>query len=226
MNMGNQIALTFIFLIAICLLLVFNELTYRRLELKGEITRKLAHFTATLATIPFPYLFSNHWYVLLLALFFFLLLFISRHGTQLKSIHDITRKSLGSYMLPLAIYLTFLVANKLENRFFFILPVLILAISDPIAGILGLNINRYNHRIVLFGHKFKKTWLGSGSFLVSSFMISIIALYFNRMVFDLKTFWLGLGIAVVSTVVEFFSYKGTDNLFIPLSVLLMLILFL
>ncbi len=224
--MGNQIALTFIYLIAIILLLVFTELIYRRLGLKGEITRKIAHFTATLSTITFPYLFDNHFYVLALALFFFIVLFISRHGTQLKSIHDITRKSIGSYLLPISIYITFLISYKTGNRFYYILPILILAICDPAAGIMGINLKKNNHQIRIFGKKLKKTTLGSSSFFVSSFLISIIALYFNRMVFDLKTFWLSLGIAVISTLVELFSWRGSDNLFIPLSVLLMLVLFL
>lgn len=224
--MGNQIALTFIYLIAIILLLVFTELIYRRLGLKGEITRKIAHFTATLSTITFPYLYSSHWYVLVLALFFFVILFVSRHGTRLKSIHDITRKSMGSYLLPIAIYFTFYYALKLENRFYYILPILILAISDPAAGIMGINMKIYNHRIRIFGHKLHKTTLGSSAFFISSFIISIIALYFNRMVFDAKTFWLALAIAMVGTVVEMFSWRGSDNLFVPMSVLLMLVFFL
>lgn len=224
--MGNQITLTVIFLIAIILVLAFAELVYRRLGIKGEITRKLAHFTATLSTITFPYLFTDHWYVLVLALFFFLVLFVSRKGTQLRSINDIDRISVGSYLLPISIYLTFLISSKLENEFLYILPILVLAICDPIAGILGLNIKKNNHNIHIFGHKLKKTWLGSGSFLVSCFIISTIALYFYRMSFDLKTFWLAMGIAVVSTIVELFSWRGSDNLFIPMSVLLMLVIFL
>jgi len=226
--MVNQIALTFIFLVAFIMLLTFTELTYRRLGLKGEITRKFAHFTATLSTITFPYLFTDHWYVLVLAVFFFALLFFSRHGTQLKSIHDIDRKSVGSYMLPAAIYLTFLIYLKTgaHEKLLFVLPIMVLAICDPVAGILGLNFQDYNHRIIIFGRTLKKTYLGSGSFLVSSFIISIFALYFNRMIFDLKTFWLALGIAVVSTLAELFSWRGTDNLFIPISVLIMLLLFL
>ncbi|MEE4177780.1 MAG: hypothetical protein V2I46_09740 [Bacteroides sp.] len=224
--MKNQIVLTILFSIGITLLLIFNELTYRRLGIKGEITRKFAHFTATLSTITFPYLFDDHWYVLFMAVGFFIILFISRHGTQLKSIHDIDRKSVGSYMLPVAIYITFLISIKLDNQFLFILPMLILAICDPIAGILGLNLQQYNSKIQLFGRKLKKTWLGSGSFFVSSFIISIIALYFNRMVFDVKTFWFALGIALVSTLTELFSWRGLDNLLIPISVLIMLILFL
>lgn len=226
MGTGNQLALTFIFLIAISFLLVATELIYRRLGLTGEITRKFAHFTATLSTITFPYLFDDHWYVLALSVFFFVVLFLSRHGTNLKSIHDISRKSIGSYLLPVSIYITFLISLLIGNKFVFILPMLILAISDPLAGILGINLKNYNHKIKLFGFKTNKTWLGSGSFLVSSFIISIIALYFNRMVFDAKTFWLALSIAVLGTLAEMLSGWGTDNLTIPMSVLLLLVLFL
>lgn len=223
--MINQIVLTFIFLIAISFLLVTTELIYRRLGLKGEVTRKIAHLTATLSTVTFPYLFDDHWYVLALSSFFFIILYISRNGTQLKSIHDITRKSVGSYLLPISIYFTFFVAIKLNDKFIFILPILILAISDPIAGILGINITEKNHQIVLFGKKLNKTTVGTGSFLVSSFIISTVALYLNREVFDLKTFWLALGVAVVSTLAELLSGRGIDNFTIPASVLLMLILF-
>jgi phytol kinase len=224
--MGDQILLAIIFLIGFNLLLVFSELIYRRLRLKGEITRKFVHFTATLSTIPFPYLFDNIWVVLSLAVYFFVLLSLSHQRKQLRSIHDIDRPSIGTYLLPVALYLVFLLSLHYESKFFFILPILILAICDPIAGILGINLQNYNHQIKFFNRKLKKTWLGSGSFLVFSFIISIIALYFYRMVFDAKTFWLGLAIAVVSTLAELISWRGSDNLIIPLSVLLMLILFL
>lgn len=224
--MGTQIALTLIFLVAISFLLIFNELIYRRLGIKGEITRKFAHFTATLSTLTFPYIFSSHWYVLILATVFFIVLFLSRKGTQLKSIHDIHRKSVGSYLLPLSIYLTFLVSEQVGNKFLFILPILVLAISDPIAGILGLNFNKGNRHIRFFGYDTKKTLLGSGAFFVSCFIISIIALYFNRQFFDLKTFWLALSIALVSSFVEILSWRGSDNLTIPVSVLAMQMLFL
>jgi phytol kinase len=224
--MGNQIVLTFIFLTAIILLLVFTELIYRRMGLKGEITRKIAHFTATLSTVTFTYLFDNHWYVFAMALFFFVLLFISRHGTQLKSIHDITRKSVGSYLLPVSIYLTFLISFKAGNMFLFILPVLILAICDPAAGIMGITMKVNNHRIQIFGYKLNKTIFGSLTFFVSCFFITIIALYFHRMMFDFKTFWLALVITVISTLAEMFSWRGSDNLFIPMSVILMLLVFL
>ncbi len=224
--MDHQIGITLVFLITFLLLLLFNELVYRRLSPKGEITRKLAHFLATLSTISFPFLFDNHWYVFALAVVFFVLLFISRKARYLKSIHDIDRKSLGSFLLPVSIYLTFLISNSLDNKFLFILPMLILAICDPVAGILGMNLQVYNHQIKIFKWKLNKTSTGSISFFISSFIISVIALYYFRMAFDLKTFGLALIIAIAGTLTEMFSWKGTDNLFIPMVVLIVLIIFL
>lgn len=224
--MGNIVVISFIYFIGIALLLVFNELNYRRLRLSSEITRKFAHFTATLAVVPFPYIIPSHWYVLILALLFFAVLFFSQHTKQLNSIHGIHRKSIGSYLLPLSIYTTFLISSLLENKFLFILPMLILAISDPMAAILGINLKKMNGRIKLFGRKLNKTWLGSASFLISSFIISIIAFYFHYEMFGFKTFWLSLLLAVTGTLAELVSWRGSDNITIPLSVLIILIIFL
>lgn len=222
--MGNIITLSLLYLLGIALLLGFNELNYRRFKIRGEITRKFAHFASILAVIPMPYMFNSHWYVLILALVFFAVLFITQKGKLLNSIHDIKRKSIGSYLLPLSIYLTFLAAELYQNKFIYILPMLILAICDPMAAILGMNIKKYNGRIILFGHKFKKTWLGSGAFFAMSLIIAIIALYYYRGFFDFKTFWLATTVALTGTIAELFGWRGSDNLTIPLSILLILVI--
>lgn len=220
--MGNTIALSVIYFIAILLLLAFNEINYRRLKVKGEFTRKFAHFTATIAVVPFPYIFSSHWYVFALAFIFFLALFLTQYSKQLNSIHDIDRKSIGSYLLPASIYLTFLMSDKLDSKFLFILPMLILGISDPMAAIVGISFKKNNHLIKVFGIDTGKSVFGSAAFLITSFIISLIALYFNRGVFNVTTFYIGLAVAVVSTLAEMFSWRGSDNLTIPLGSAFML----
>lgn len=224
--MGNIIVLAFVYFLGIAILLAFNEINYRRNKISGEVTRKFAHFVSILAVIPMPYMFSSHWYILVLALIFFAFLLITQYNKQLKSIHDISRKSIGSYLLPLSIYVTFLIAFLLGNKFVYILPMLILAICDPMAAILGMNIKKYNGRIKLFGHKYNKTWLGSGAFFLMSMVISIIALYYHRGLFDFETFWLAILIGFVGTLGEFFSWRGSDNLSIPLSIVIILVVFL
>lgn len=220
----TAIGLSAIVFAALLLLLVFNELVYRRLGLTGEFTRKFAHLCATLTTVIFPYLFDDHWYVLALAVVFFVLLFVSRNRGYLRSIHDVPRLSSGSYLLPVAIYLTFLAAHLLQDRFFFILPIMVLAICDPVAGILGMNLQQYNQRIRIFGHTLQKTWLGSGAFFVSCLLISVMALYFRQMKLDLELLGVAVLVAATGTVVEMLSWKGLDNLFIPMSVLAVLVL--
>ena len=224
--MKNLLVLSIIYLIGISLLLIFNELTYRRLGPKGEVTRKFAHFSSVLATIPFPYIFPSHWYVLVFALLFAIVLFLTQHSKLLGSIHDIGRKSVGSYLLPIAIYVAFLFADLQENKFIYILPMLILAVCDPMAAILGTNITTHKGRIKIFGKKFKKTWLGSGLFLLIGFVISIIALCFHRGVFDFKAFWLAMLLSVVTMVAELVSWRGSDNFSIPLSAAIILVIFL
>lgn len=224
--MKYQWLLTLAFLLGIVLLLVVNELIYRRLKVQGELTRKLAHFTATISTLSFPFLFSSHWYVLFLAVFFFLILLISKKGTKLNSINDIERESAGSYLLTIAIYITFLFADLMESRLLFNLPILILAISDPIAGITGQGVKTGNRKIAVLGMRTEKTIAGSMAFFITSLIICIITLFFYTTVLDTRVLILSLLIALVSTNVELLSQKGIDNLTVPLAVIALIILFL
>lgn len=216
--MDNTVVLSAIYFVAIILLLTFNELNYRRLKIRGEFTRKFAHFAATIAVIPFPYIFSSHWYVAVLAFIFFVVLAVTQYSKQLKSIHDIDRKSMGSYLLPLSIYLTFLLANMMDNKFLFILPMLILGICDPMAAIVGVGFQKNNHRIRLFGIDTGKSLFGSSAFFFTAFIVSLIALYFNRGSFQVETFGIALLVAAAGTVAEILSWRGSDNLSIPLGV--------
>ena len=213
-------------LLGIVLVLTFTELSYRRLELPTEVTRKFAHFTACISTIVLPYVFTSHWYVFGLAVFFFLILFLSSKGVQLQSIHKIDRKSVGGFLLPPAVYVTFLISSYMDNKFMYVLPMLIVGISDPMAGMLGMNIKQNNKYIKIFGHTLQKTAFGSLAFLVSSFLIALIGLYIYMGVFQWRTLWLAMLISVVTTITEMLSKRGWDNLLIPIATNIILILFL
>jgi len=222
----DQIIVTFIFLIALSLLLVITEMIYRKLRLRVELTRKFAHTTATLSTLSFPYLFGSHWYIFALVVFFCAVLYFSKRQTRLKSIHDVRRSSAGSYLLPVGIYVTYVLANSAGNDFMFILPILVLAISDPFAGLMGMYGRKSNYKITIFGKKLDKTRDGTLGFLISCFVISVVALSLYRMDLNVEIIGLAAGIAVFSSFVELVSGKGSDNVSVPVSVLIMLIIFL
>lgn len=221
----NSVTLSIVYLVGIAGFLIFNELNFRRLNLKVEVSRKVAHFLSALSTVTFPYIFTSHWYVLGMASAFFFVLLFTRNSTWLKSIHGIERESVGSYLLPLAIYVTFYLSEKTGNKLTFILPMLILAISDPMAAIVGISMEKYNHKIVIFGFDTHKSMFGSMAFFISSLVISLIALYFNRGVFDVQTYVMAFSVAIVGTVSELVVLRGYDNITIPLSIVFVLMIF-
>lgn len=214
-----------LYLVGIASLLVFNELNYIKLKLKVEVSRKVAHFLSVLSTVTFPYLFSSHWYVLVLASVFFFVLLLTQKTNLLKSIHGIKRKSVGSYLLPVAVYVTFYLSEVMDNKLTYILPMLILAISDPMAAIVGVSMKKNNHKIVIFGINTKKSLYGSMAFFISCLIISLVAIYFNRSVFDAQTYLMALSVTVVGTLSEIIGLRGYDNITIPLSVVFVLMLF-
>lgn len=221
----NSVTIAVVYLVGITLLLIVNEVNYRKWNVKVEMSRKVAHFLSALSTLTFPYIFSSHWYVLVMASIFFLVLLLTQKGSLLKSIHGIERKSVGSYLLPLAIYVTFYLFEVTGNKLVYILPMLILAVSDPMAAIVGISVEKYNHRIVIFGIDTKKSTFGSLAFFTSSFVISLAAIYFSRGVFDVQTYLIAFSVAIVGTASELVGLRGYDNITIPISVVCVLMIF-
>jgi len=196
------------------------ELLYHKMKVRAEYTRKLVHFGTGLLTLLFPLLLSNHWPVLFLCASFTVILLLSLKFNFLKSINAIDRVSHGSILYPVAIYLCYLTYDFYNRDLvYFYLPVLTLAICDPIAALLG---KRWP-----LGKFRNKTLLGSGAFFISSFILTIFIFYFiSDQVFQLnKVIPLALGIAAFSAATEAFSVKGVDNITIPISVILVMILF-
>lgn len=200
--------------LAFLFILALSELAYKRMRMSAEYTRKISHIIATLTSLSFIYVFQSHWFVLGLAIFSFLLLFIGKLKHSFKSIEDVSRRTLGSYLLPVGIYLSFAIADFFNNSILFILPILILAISDSLAGIIGIHFPRKANQVKFFGVKVEKTFAGTVTFLVSSAIISALTLAaygydFPKMVF------LTIYISLSTAIIEFVSPFGSDNLTIP-----------
>jgi len=223
--MDVQIFYLLAFLVGIFLLLYLNDQLHKRYGIASEYTRKLAHFSATGSTLTFPLLFTSHWYPFVLALVFFFILLLSMNTKYLKSIHEIDRYSAGSFLLPPAIYLPFLISVKVGDPFFFILPTLILAVSDPLAGLAGYIFREGNPKIVLFSRQLNKTIYGSSTFFVSSFVLSLVAMSINTHQLGGETFMAALFRAAATTVTEMLSPGGTDNITVPMMVIIVLSLY-
>lgn len=216
--------------LAFCFLALFGlaELIYHWFNVKAEYTRKLVHFGTGLLTLLFPILLNNHWLVLFLCASFAIILVLSLKYKLLQSINGIDRKSYGSICYPLAVYLAYLGFDWGKNNFpafgngyiLFYLPILTLAICDPIAALTG---KRWPYGKYKVGQE-TKTLMGSSMFFISSFILStcLFLLINPSSTYSFKILAICLVFALVTAITEAISKKGLDNLFIPLSGLMLL----
>lgn len=193
------------------------ELLYHYAHVKVELTRKLVHLGTGALTLLFPVMLSNHWFVLLLCGSFALILIVSLRFKLLPSINAIDRVSVGSLAYPASVYGCYLVFQAEHQHFgFFYIPILTLAICDPIAALAG---KRWPLGKYTIG-KDTKTLMGSGMFLLSAFIVYFVTVsMLNPQTGIQPLIFRGLIVAIIACTAEAVSGKGTDNLTIPAAVL-------
>jgi len=210
MAMSNLIAYL---LLSVGFLFLFSigELLLKFFKVSAEISRKFAHITSGLLACAFPFAFDSHWWVMAICTSFLGLLYLSAKFNFLKSINSVERKTYGSVLYPIAIYICFFLNQlftKGSGQFqFYFTSVLILAISDPLAAIIGGNYPLFRFKKIATG----KSVGGALAFFISTFIISYSFLNFDDKIL------ISLVISLLSTLVELISSNGFDNLFIPLS---------
>jgi phytol kinase len=119
------------------IILLIGEGLYRILNLKPEWPRNFSHLAVGIVSLPYPWLFSSHWWVLLIAIQSSAILYVTRRYGLIPSHHQSAGKSMGSYLFYISIYLCFIVSSYLDRPHFFVFPILVLSISDVAASIIG-----------------------------------------------------------------------------------------
>ena len=220
--MTNDWIYTFILAGAFLALFGVAELLYHFAKVKAELTRKFVHLGTGILTLLFPVLLENHWLVLLLCSSFVVILIVSLKYKLLPSINAIDRFSVGSLAYPVSVYCCYLFFDKEGQNFqYFYVPILILAICDPIAALMG---KRWPKGKFSIG-KETKTLMGSSMFLASAFIVYIaLTASLHPHTSILMLVWRGLIVASITCIAEAVSGKGTDNLTIPAAALMALYL--
>ena len=213
--MNIQLLYCFLFFLCFVLILVLCEFLYRK-GVQVEYTRKIAHSFSTLLCLSVPICFSSNWYALLFVIGSFSILYIGHKKQLLNSIHAVGRKTYGAFLLPLSIGIAYYISLLLQNKLLFILPVIVLAISDPLACFFG---KTYKSKVLTSG----KTVTGTLVFFLSTLIISSSILLYQSA--GIKSASIALGVSVITSGVELISPRGSDNLTIPLSMIASLMLF-
>lgn len=214
--MTTELMNTFLLSAAFLILFALAEFLFRVVKIQGEVTRKIVHIGTGILTMLFPILVDNHWLVLFLCASFAVILTLSLRFHFLKGINTIDRKSHGSISYPVAVYLSYLFYefHSNHNLLFFYLPVLTMAIADPMAAFIGKKTRFIPVRI--FGEN--KTIGGFLGFFFTSIGITITLTYFfpdsgfNQIVLIIIC-------ALSSALTELYTPRGLDNITIPLSII-------
>ncbi len=197
------------------------ELFYHKFKISAELTRKYVHTATGLLTMLFPPLIQNRLLVLVLCSSFLIIVLLSRHYRLLPSIHAVKRKTTGSIHYPIIVSGCYLVYMEYGQLIFYYLPILIMAICDPVASIVGRKWPRGHYKV--FGGV--KTLSGSLGFFASALLLSMaLVLTVERLQLS-EAILLALTISAITTVIEGITHRGYDNLLIPAGSLAVLILF-
>lgn len=215
--MTQDITNTLILAGAFLLLFALAELLYHKFKVKVEYTRKLVHAGTGLLALLFPLMLGNHWLVLCLCSSFAGILIASLKWKLLPAINAIERRSVGSLAYPLSVYTCYLAYDYYGGRFiFYYLPVMILAVCDPVAALSG---RKWPVGSYTMGAG-SKTLMGSMMFCTSAAILVasfVMVTGFSGTVSAL--IGAALLIGVISSVAEAVSPNGWDNLSVPVAVL-------
>jgi len=217
--MKDSLSGTLILALAYLILFGTAELIYHKAQVKAEVSRKLVHIMTGVLALSFPFMIPNHWWVLALCGSFFLILISTLNSPFLQSIHGVSRKTSGSLLYPIIVYTCYLAYEHYDSYTYYYLPILILAISDPIAALVGKSFPWL--RYTTFGRQ--KTLSGSLGFFFSTIGLCLALLIgFEDWSFS-EAMLLSLFLALACTVLEAISHRGYDNLSIPYGALGILI---
>lgn len=213
--MNNNIKYYILYALLYGLILIIGEFLYRNLKLKPEWSRNFSHLAVGIVSLPYPWLFSSHWWVLLLAIQSSLILYITRARGMIPSHHKTAGKSLGSYLFFVSIYLCYMASFYLHRPHYFVFPILVLSVSDVSAAIIGRRFGRKPTAFLKPLYAGGKTFAGTLAFFFSAFAVLTVAYYYYLQTDMIYAIGLAFLISMVTAITEAKSHKGSDNFFTP-----------
>jgi phytol kinase len=192
-----------------------------RFELGPELQRKLVHVSTGLYALTLPLTFRDRWPVVVLILASIAVMLTLRLPQFARSglattLHAVERKSYGEIYLSCAV--GFLFFQSQNQPILYVLPILTLTLSDAAAALIGTAYGR--KRFPVEGGV--KSVEGVVAFFVVTWLLAMILLLAMTDAPRLSVIVLGLLVAAFGALVEADSWRGLDNLFVPLSLYFLL----
>jgi dolichol kinase len=201
--------------IAVFVLLMAAEQIKKRTRLNAEVARKFVHITVGSFVAFWPFFLSNSVIYFICAAFVAVIL-ITRLSGLFPSIHKVNRKTWGDVLFPVGIAGTLLLARE---PWIFTAAILHLSLADGFAALVGEKFGKTNAYKIL---GYKKTLAGNAAFFVISVGIVGGLLWFEPGTFAAITAPILLIVPAFATAIESLSVRGSDNIFVPILLTLLL----
>lgn len=187
----------------------------RRAAVSPETSRKIMHVAMGAAALAYPVLFRDAWPAWLIAGLTACVLLLLRHGALgdvgATVVHGVARRSAGDLYFPLGAAILFTLVRG--GGVLYAVPLLTLTLADTAAAWAG---RRFGHtRFGTAAERAEKSVEGSLAFLVVAFCSAIGGLSIAAGVTP-SAILIAAAFAVLATIIEAASWRGLDNLFIPL----------
>jgi phytol kinase len=238
----TDIVVYFIAVIYAVIILIAADLARRKMNWGSEFTRRIVHLFAGIAIWTVPY-YPHPWVATLVALTFVVMLALANHERFSKFFEAMARPEdleHGSVRGPLwyAVSITILTAaftfSGYDNLYFIAAAAIhIMMFGDGMSAPIGMRYGANSTRVI-FGSN--RSLPGSVAVLIFGFLGALLAFWFfgivNYGVFVSggNILWiqmvpLALVGAVTGTIVEAISPKGIDNILLPLTTCIIMLLF-
>jgi dolichol kinase len=199
-------------ILAICVVLGFSELGWRKHWLNNEFGRKFVHITVGTFVAFWPFFLTWN-QIRLISVGFLVAVTISSYFKIFHAIHSVQRPTFGEIFFAATVgLLTFITHSKGV----YAAALLQMSLADGFAAIFGTHYGRDN-KYHLLGHN--KSVVGTAAFLVVSF--SILIGYGLWSTHGLATPVAVFG-AVAAAILENVAPFGLDNIVVPLFIGLLL----
>lgn len=190
-------------------------------DIGPEMQRKLVHIGTGLYALTLPWLFPDRWPVYLLVAVTLLVMLVLRLPKIATSglgatLHSVERQSYGDILLAIAIGMCLFLSG--DRPYLYVLPIAVLTLADAAAALAGSS----------YGRKFftveegRKSIEGSVVFFTLTFLISLVCLMLMTPLPPVNMLLLSAMVAGFGTMVEATSWRGFDNLFLPVGLLIFL----
>lgn len=193
--------------------------------MRAEISRKAVHVGMGLVCLSFPWIFREGWPVVTLCVIAIAGLSAIRFVPVLRNalggiLGGVERQSFGELYFPLAVAAVFLLARG--DPLLYVIPVLTLTVADSVGALIGIRYGLARYRT----DEGLKSAEGSVAFFIAAFFSCHVPLLLFSQTGRAESLLISLTAGFVVMLLEAISWRGQDNLIIPIGMFFLLEFFL